>query len=188
MKIIFLDIDGVLNTSKTFLEMANESEINEKNRVEVDEFRVEFLKRIVDKTGALIVLSSSWESYFNKVSDKIIPVHEKGRKLANIFNKYGIKIYDAIFGLKDELKQEKINIWLSLHEDIESFVIIDDDSYSLTNFIGKYLIKTSYTKDGEMITDMNQCRGLCEDDIECAINILNKRVINKEKVKRLSYL
>ena len=60
MKVIFLDIDGVLNTSQTFIEIDNEFIKTGKRRIEIDLDRVELLKEIVDATGAVIVLSSSW--------------------------------------------------------------------------------------------------------------------------------
>lgn len=68
MKVIFLDIDGVLNSldnmrSMTLLWKSNQTD---KSRDEFghlfDERCVRWLKYIVDKTGALIVLSSTWRS------------------------------------------------------------------------------------------------------------------------------
>lgn len=49
MKIIFLDIDGVLNY--------------ENSKSKVEEEKVKLLKEIVDKTGAEIVLSSDWRCW-----------------------------------------------------------------------------------------------------------------------------
>ena len=78
-------------------------------------------------------------------------------------------------------REEQINLWLNDHNDVDSFVVIDDCSYDLQSFIGKELIKTSFTKDGEMLINMDDCTGLCKEHIEEAINILN----TKTKVKRL---
>lgn len=52
MKVIFLDIDGVLNcvTSKSYCGMY----------VGVDADKIRRLARIVEETGAKIVLSSDW--------------------------------------------------------------------------------------------------------------------------------
>ena len=54
MKIIFLDVDGVLN-SQDLLERCGEDKL-----VPIDEENIRCLKEIVDETGAEIVLSSSW--------------------------------------------------------------------------------------------------------------------------------
>lgn len=54
-KVIFLDIDGVLNTSYT------------KYRDEVlDDFRLDYLAKIVNKTRAKIVLTSTWRYNLSK--------------------------------------------------------------------------------------------------------------------------
>jgi hypothetical protein len=52
MKVIFLDIDGVLNTTST-TEMFEEYTF-------VEDEKVQLLKQLVTRTGAKIVLSSSW--------------------------------------------------------------------------------------------------------------------------------
>lgn len=168
MKVIFLDIDGVLNTSKTF----DDTELE----IEIDDFRVEFLKRIIDATDAKVVLSSSWKNYYHKVDDKIIPVHNNAIELNKILLKHGIKLFDIVPSCK--CKADEINMYLSSHE-VSSFVIIDDDSFGLMEFIGKGLIKTSNTLDGEMVIDMSCWLGLCEEQVEEAISILNNA-----KVKR----
>ena len=60
MKIIFLDVDGVLNTSETFRRRRIEYEKTKKWNVEIDLDRVARLKYIINMTGAKVVLSSSW--------------------------------------------------------------------------------------------------------------------------------
>lgn len=52
-KIVFLDIDGVLNSYRNAL---NLSQL-------VDKALLKILKRILDETGAVIVLSSNWRYY-----------------------------------------------------------------------------------------------------------------------------
>ena len=65
-KIIFLDIDGVLNSVHNWPEnLLHQSLTNN-------------LKHIVDKTGAKIVLSSSWKNFF---SDDLTPLNKLGRNL-----------------------------------------------------------------------------------------------------------
>lgn len=52
MKVIFLDIDGVLNSR------AYDRKRNWNEKTDIDETRLPFIKEIVDATGAKIVLSS----------------------------------------------------------------------------------------------------------------------------------
>ena len=179
MKVIFLDIDGVLNTSETFIEQSKNYKQKGTYNVEIDEFRVEYLKQIIEKTDAKIVLSSSWRYFFIKENDIVLPKTQKGLDLYKLLKKYNIEIYDIT--TKQHMKrEEQINLWLRNH-DVESFVVIDDCSYDLQSFIGKELIKTSFTKDAEMLIDMDDCIGLCEEHVSQAINILNA----KTKIKKL---
>lgn len=182
MKVIFLDIDGVLNTSETF---KIREEIHDKTgiwEIEIDEFRVEYLKRIIDETGAKVVLSSTWKKDFENVNGKIIPIHEKGEGLLNILNKHGIELYDILKKGYDISREDLITIWLNEHPDVESFIIIDDETTHLKRFIGKELIKTSILEDGVMLKNMDDCIGLCADHIPIAIKKLNSgKVLKKNR-------
>ena len=53
MKVIFLDIDGVLNCGTT-------TELTKTGDRFVENKFIERLKKIVDETGAKVVLSSDW--------------------------------------------------------------------------------------------------------------------------------
>ena len=55
MKLIFLDYDGVMNTPKYIRD-----NIERYHRDPIDTPHVEILNEIVEETGALIVLSTSW--------------------------------------------------------------------------------------------------------------------------------
>lgn len=181
MKVIFLDIDGVLNTSETFIRRKNKYFKTGIYDLEIDLFRVEYLKQIIDETDAKIVLSSSWRSYFLKFDKEIIPATLKAVELCNIFNKYNIEIYDITSKDNNLTRGTQINMWLNDNA-VDSFVILDDESSHLQEFIGKELIKTSKVKDGEILTNMDDCLGLSPEDVEKAISILNC----KNKVKKIS--
>ena len=179
MKVIFLDIDGVLNTSETFIKRKQDWEKTGIWNLEIDEFRVEYLKRIIDETEAKVVLSSAWRRDFENVSGKVIPIHEKGEALQNILKKYDIELYDILRKGYSLLREDLITIWLNEHPDVESFIIIDDATTHLKRFIGKELIKTSFLADGVMLQNMDDCMGLCEDHIDIAIKKLNKCKVKK---------
>lgn len=55
-KVIFLDIDGVLNNEGVCLESG----------IYIDEFRVERLAKIVSKSGACIILTSAWRGAYRR--------------------------------------------------------------------------------------------------------------------------
>lgn len=106
MKVIFLDVDGVLNSSQDGFTIKLGTNKH-----------LELLKQIVDKTDAKIVLSSSW-----RINNKTKSFIE------NKLNDYGMSIISSIPDLGSS-RGEEIKSWLRETTDfIESFVILDDDS------------------------------------------------------------
>ena len=169
MKIIFLDIDGVLNTSQTFINCHKLFKRDGIRGLEIDEFRIKLLKKVVEETNAKIVLSSSWRIFYKKIDNEIIPIHEKTKKLNNLLRKYQLEIFDITPFANSRRREDEISLYL-LENNIDSFVIFDDDSYDLTNFVDKELVKTNWEPKKDDYTS-----GLCEKHIERAIKILKKR-------------
>ena len=164
IKVIFLDIDGVLNNFYSSEEY------------QIDEFRLIYLKRIIDATGAKVVLTSSLRKSWNTEDFSLIPTASDLRKKQNeLFKKYGIEIY-GITPLDSGDTQEGIYSWLKVHPEVESFVVIDDETITCKDFIGTRLIKTSYLDDGEMIKDPRDCAGLQEEQVGQAIKILGRKL------------
>lgn len=58
MKVIFLDVDGVLNSDE-YIHKVIKKKINGIES-EIDVEKIKLLKKAVDETGANVVLSSSW--------------------------------------------------------------------------------------------------------------------------------
>lgn len=181
MKVIFLDVDGVLNTSETYEKVYNKFKTTGILDIEIDEFRLEYLKRIIDKTDAKIVLSASCRNLFIKENDKIIPISTKGDKIYNLLNSYDIEIYDitpSSFNAND--RELQINEWLSNNSGIDNFIIIDDEPNLFKELLDR-LIKTSKVKDNEMLMNMDDCFGLSIEHISRAIEMLNQK---KKVLKR----
>lgn len=158
-KIIFLDIDGVLNSADYFDQTKHcegYSEINPE--------QVKLLKEIIDRTGAEIVLSSTWRS-LGKRKDE--PEHPMYTYLTDTLQEYGLEIIDHTPYI-DQDRPKEIKAWLDNQPDTDiKFVSIDDDfpqqKYDEVG-IGDCLVKTSfYEKDG----------GLRREHVEKAVDILN---------------
>ena len=124
------------------------------------------------------MLSSSWSGFFHKLDDKIVPRNEKGKQFYDMLNNYNIEIYDILIYDNDINREELIIEWISKNE-VDSFIIIDDES-SLFNILLDNLIRTSKTKNNQMLTNMDDCFGLCEYHIEIAKEMLKTKV----KVKK----
>lgn len=156
MKVIFLDVDGVLNSQDLF-EKCSEDEL-----VPVDEDNIRCLKTIVDETGAKIVLSSSWRYGWTEHNDA---VQDWCRLLVDVLEKYQLKIIDKTVYLESGKREDEIKEWLDNSEEkIENFVIIDDGAYDwYRHGYDKHLVKTDFCKGG-----------LREVHVQRAVDILNK--------------
>lgn len=124
MKVIFLDIDGVLNHEEWYRNRFNTDIYPEGiPTYPLCEFcpeSVNILNHILKETGAIIVISSSWR--FNENIDTIL-------------TKVGInqKVYDKtpFLGTKygtTLCRGKEIQEYLNNHSEITNYVIIDDDN------------------------------------------------------------
>ena len=128
MKVIFLDIDGVLNSDEYFdkIEGLNIEEIEK----QIDVEKIKLLKRAVEETGSNVVLSSSWRYTRN------------AQYLKQLLLEYGI-LADSTPFMKNK-RGEEIKGWLEEHKDTEDFVILDDEIFdSYDEELMKKLIKVS---------------------------------------------
>lgn len=107
MKIIFLDVDGVLNHGKL--------------AIKVEDEKVELLKKIVDETNAKIVLSSDWRYWLNTDDEDVALLI---RKLKNL----GMDIMSSTPITKHGYRGAEIYQWINEWngETIEKIVILDD--------------------------------------------------------------
>ena len=145
-KVIFLDVDGVLNS------VAYDRERNQNDR-NIDVSRLMLLKQIVDATGAEIVLSSTWRMHWKK-NDSV------AEETKRVFFSAGLSITDITpFG---ESRREEIVVWLKKNADTERFVIIDDQ-FGGWGELAPFLIKT----DGRI------GRGLENNHVRAGIKLLN---------------
>jgi hypothetical protein len=125
MRVIFLDIDGVLNS----VEYARRTEFTDWPAGHIDPDAVARLNQLVERTSAKIVISSSWR--------KLLDPEEMHRVLSEA----GL-VADVIGETPDFFKLEfwerpvdgpferghEIQAWLDEHPEVETFVIFDDDS------------------------------------------------------------
>ena len=86
MRVIFLDIDGVLNSIKWNQEHKEQIQ----NGILVDEAKVPLLKELADQTGAILVLHSGWRIWFN---ESLIPMRKESQILCQMFSRYGMMSY-----------------------------------------------------------------------------------------------
>lgn len=154
MKIIFLDIDGVLNSSVYDRQRTSEDG-------NIDKTRLVLIKALVDKTDAKIVLSSSWRNHWEK---NLNDCDDVGKEIISDFGREGLEIYDKTPKVGCLERSEEIRMWLNDHPDIDNFVIFDDNGYEWGD-LSNHFIQTNYRIG----------RGLEEEHIRKALDIFNKK-------------
>jgi hypothetical protein len=147
LKVIFLDVDGVLNNDFTTTRTKSGAEF-------VDDYLIERLKKIVDATDATVIMSSSWrygrtcKAHF----DDFVELIEK-------LESHGVHVEDCTPTMNTAHKSVEIKQYLQDHPTIDRFVILDDDEMEL------------YPE--QHVETLNRY-GLTDENVAEAIEILNK--------------
>lgn len=170
MKVIFLDVDGVLNSEHWYRK--NHRRHPERCRVEtaIDPRYVRNLRKIIKRTGAKVVLSATCRGAV---------------KLRQILKKYGIEIYDytPYIGMERGID---IQEWINHHREVTNIVILDDDSDMC--HLMEYLVKTKGQPYVKVNDQWHRIRipfwwyfneGLCNKKVRQAIRMLDKPFENK---------
>lgn len=146
MKIIFLDIDGVLNCEDAYRsgECQYQEWIWEDGRKDHYQrfcsWSKDLLNRLIDETGAKIVISSTWRMSGIEFMRKVWELEEMSGEIIGItpsLRTQGISIprgMEIKYFLEEDLKFSHIN-WNEDHQresmersGVENYIIIDDDS------------------------------------------------------------
>ena len=157
MKIIFLDIDGVLNYSKCKARATS-------GCLGIEEEKVKLLRQIIDQTDAIVVLTSTWKiDWFPSAFIEDLP--KDGQYLEKQLAKHKVfiraKTEDPSWaqrgqGILDFIETSKYNV--------EQFVILDDESFDFIELgLENRFVKTSFVD------------GLLPEHVEKAVSILNGR-------------
>jgi len=176
MKIIFLDIDGVLNV----ISQGYDSH----GSIFHDHF-VENLRMIIDVTGAKIVLSSSWrKDGIDKIREMWIARNLPG-EIIDLTPSLYLKKGGSIQFWNGKLSEHptpkirgysvprgcEIEYWINDNEEkIESYVIIDDDQDMLYNQRDNFVCCSENFDHSDAVEGY----GLTKENSEKAISILMK--------------
>ncbi len=166
MKVLFLDVDGVLNSSDWFYKTKearvaaaklnrDDSEIQkmyDHKLTQLDHDAVALLNTIVEQTGCSIVLSSTWRKFMELHTFK------------KMMTEKGFKYSDVILDITQDFvcsgsRGWEIHDWLNYHPHVESFCILDDDC-DMWHLL-PWLVNTS------------GLTGLSSSDVDLAVKMLN---------------
>lgn len=163
-KVIFLDIDGVLNTRDWHCRMTKDTPRDEFGWV-FDPVAVANLAHIIDETGAVIVISSSWKFYGVPKLRKMWEIRKLPGTILDI-TPNTVSDEMLLNANLDEMelgvcRGNEIKEWLSRHKgEVSNYVIIDDFDDLLP-------------EQGNHAVITNTLVGITESDAEKAISILN---------------
>ena len=161
-KVLFLDIDGVLNSN--FWNNSHQKEISDGTLI--DEEKIKLLAVLVKETGAEIILHSGWRFWFNA---ELKPLCTEAVKLAELLKKENLYINGVTPDLTTEeirktkkfslVKADEILLWISLHNNVTGWVVLDDlDLHN--DQIKRHQVKT------------DQIVGLTPENVKQAVKIL----------------
>ena len=128
MKIIFLDVDGVLNSEEFFIMRPHTLEDKKKwtEESDFDQYAVKLLNKMTDATDAKIFVSSCWR------------VGRTVDELKDLLKRVGIA--GEVIGKTKQLQTDRgfeIADWLENHEH-DQFIIIDDE-FDMEGFEGQFI-------------------------------------------------
>lgn len=125
MKVLFLDIDGVCNSRK-FAEAGNSLWNN------TDPQAVELVRKIIEATKCVVVLSSTWRMY-----------PDSRKAVRQQVCSYIDCTKDLQAGAKRGWVDRGVEVqeWLDRHPEVTQYAILDDESDFLPN---QWLFKTSF--------------------------------------------
>lgn len=161
MRLLFLDIDGVLNSASFF---ERTKSIRERRlevgdpgshqwwAVQLDHDAVARLNRIIEETQALVVVSSTWR------------IGNTRHDLQAILEMGGFKGH--VLGKTPNLGDRGKEIWSwmqDLKDTVENLVILDDCAAENVEPLGRFLVPTSWQE------------GLQDEQVTAAIELLRGR-------------
>jgi len=157
MRVIFLDVDGVLNSDRSKRPGAKPTG----GILGVEWAQVSCLAEIVRQTGAFIVLTSTWkQSWGTSWQPGTL------RYLIDKLRQHNIEIMGFTTEDTPPERGKGIRRWLEYHGPVEGWAVLDDDTFPDYDEYGitPRLIKTNFYRGG-----------LTQDMIAPTVEMLNKR-------------
>jgi len=151
-KILFTDIDGVLNNKTLWHQTFNDGEGIENPANYLSPKMIDILNRIIESTDCDVVISSSWRTEYSLNNLKKYMV-DKGFLYPN-------KIIDVTPNISATKREYEVSVWL-LRKTLKAYAILDDVCYGFEEVHPNQFIRT------------DSVFGLTESDADKVIKILN---------------
>lgn len=167
MRVVMLDIDGVLNSSAYLL---RPDVLDELEAGAIDPILVARLNRLVAATGAVVVVSSSWR--YGRTVDRLREILESRGFIGVVHDKipdFSKRTESGNLYASPE-RGDEIRGWLDEHPEVTAFVVLDYDSDMAA--VRDRHIKTS-----------SHGGGLLDEHVDRAIAMLLAKVDEEAKEK-----
>lgn len=162
--VLFLDIDGVLNS--TLWDQTHQTEI--KNSILIDQEKVRLFASLIRRTDAQVILHSGWRFWYD---DGMRPLRKETEVLSDMLTQEGISLLGKTPDLTTEeiratkmfskIKADEILLWLDTQETAVNWIVLEDrDLHNAT--VSARQIKTDTTT------------GLTADDVEAAVRLFRQ--------------
>lgn len=155
MKLIFLDVDGVLNYGGCKARSAT-------GCLGIEDEKVKLLRQIIDQTGAIVILTSTWKTdWFPSAFIEDLP--KDGQYLEKQLAKHKVFIRAKTEDPSWAQRGQGILAFIETSKyNVEQFVILDDESFDFIELgLENRFVKTSFAD------------GLLPEHVEKAVSILN---------------
>lgn len=129
VRVIFLDIDGVLNSN--FRNDNHQTEISDGTLIDIEKIRL--LSTLVKNTNAKIILHSGWKFWFDSA---LHPLRKEAENLEKLLRQEDLMIEDVTPDHSTEeiksskkfslVKASEILTWLDEHKEVDKWIVIDD--------------------------------------------------------------
>lgn len=163
MRVIFLDIDGVLNSQRSALAFTGFGFPDPEKDPKLDPVAVNILRKLVRETEAKIVVSSSWRlgSTVDELRAIFVNWYKVWEDAADIIIDMTPDLWKKTPYTKGKqvLRGQEVDAWLEAHPEVDAYVIFDDNSDFLPHQSSRFIQ-----------TDPNV--GLTFDDYQRALAIL----------------
>ena len=126
MKVIFLDIDGVINSNRTVMAFDGYPFSFEPGDIEkFDQVAITLIRKACLRFGAVCVLSSTWRKKYTPVE---------------VTEALNIPVIDStVVTFGHRIRGHEIREWLEDHPEVTSYVIIDDNSDMLDSQLDRFI-------------------------------------------------
>jgi len=178
MKVVFLDVDGVLNGDyMCYTKHAPDCDGYLGVASKHIRLLADLLERSKDESGErpAVVLMSSWKYDYDDYMANGYR-NKTGKYLRERLRKRGVSIYETTTKYEAEhfLRGDGIANYLIQHKDIAEYVILDDESFDFYRYdeLIPHFVHTDYKL------------GLTEADVEKAVAILNGGDVSRPKARK----